>query len=204
MPHIRYVPMRSVVYVIIEDRESHEIVFSPAILIDVVEISTGGIDFKVELLDKCGIHQAYQYVSVHDKDIFSTLAECKAVYEDRQTRLEDANKTSEDLNKQIKNLCNMIKNRDEQHETMHDQIEKMKLEHATYMADNNHTEMAKVYQAISRKLKTVNEKAKQHDEFRREHGAEMPNGNSYDSVEGISGDESDHEDCEKTLFYSFS
>ena len=126
MPHIRDdVPMHSVVYVIIEDRESHGICFSPAILIDVVELSTGLLDYKVELMNKCGIHQAHQYVTVHDKDIFRTDDECQAVREDRHTRLQDANKISEFFNKQIKNLLNIIQKKEEELQQFDDQIEEI-------------------------------------------------------------------------------
>ena len=127
MPHVDKVPMRSVVYVIIEDRENHEIYSSNSILIDAVQLSTRVLVYTVELLNKCGIHQAHQYVTVHDKDIFRTLEECKAVGEDRQKRLGDANKTSEDLKKQINKLLDQRDKRQEDVQNLYHEIEKMKI-----------------------------------------------------------------------------
>jgi len=132
MPHVDKVPMRSVVYVIIEDRENHEIYSSNSILIDAVQLSTRVLVYTVELLNKCGIHQAHQYVTVHDKDIFRTDDQCEAVREDRHTRLQDANKTSEHFNKRIKNLLNTIKIKDEQFDTMGNKIAIMKLYYEKY------------------------------------------------------------------------
>ena len=87
MPVNNEIKMRSVVYVIIEDRESKEIFSCSALLFNVNKSSTESLLYVVELLEKIAMHQAGQHVTVDESNIFRTYDECKAVSNDRGRRL---------------------------------------------------------------------------------------------------------------------
>jgi len=87
MPRAEELTMNSVVYVIVEEGKEKNCHMCAAILRDVTGTSTKSIVYEVQLLQKCLMHQAGQFVIVYERNIFRTYDECDAVCTDRDRGL---------------------------------------------------------------------------------------------------------------------
>ena len=83
MPGAEGLTMNCVVYVIVEEGKEKNCHMCAAILRDVDQTSTESMVYEVQILQKCLMHQAGQYVNVYERNIFRTYDECNAVCIDR-------------------------------------------------------------------------------------------------------------------------